>query len=264
MDVPKHDLPLEWEERWRREKEKRKKGIEDSNEGPERTDRELKWIAACNDSRTGLRSRFTAEPQSGEVGTATCFGELAEHFIEESPENEEPVYIYCSGSFPEDIFQVLREFRRSSTLTDLTLVVNNGKSFQVHSVVLAAVSSFIQHSIKKHSNNHTNDDTMTLSLDPEVHHVGLQAVLEFAYTGSGCPLSSDSRGLVKTAARALGVPRLLDLCSKDEKGTEEATPRKEEEENKEMKVTLESIKDLWTERVGCDVVLDVDGALFHG
>lgn len=263
MDVPEHELPLEWEERWRREKEKHKKGIEDSKEGVEQTDQELKWIAARNDSRTGLRSRFTAEQRSELFGKGNCFREPAEHFIEESPENEDPVHIYCSGSFPEDIFQVLKEFWRSSMLTDLTLVVNNGKSFQVHSVVLAAVSSFIRDSIKKQSNNHTNDDMRTLSLDPEVHHVGLQAVLEFAYTGSVCPLSSDSRGLVNTAARALGVPRLLDLCGKDEKGMEEATPRKEDE-NKEMKVTLESIKDLWTERAGCDVVLDVDGALFHG
>eukprot|EP00066_Takifugu_rubripes_P010243 XP_003977890.1 PREDICTED: kelch-like protein 33 [Takifugu rubripes] len=42
----------------------------------------------------------------------------------------------------------------------------------------------------------------------------------------------------------------------------QGTPQNEEE-NKEMKITLESIKDLWSEGVGCDVILEVDGALFH-
>lgn len=263
MEVPKHDLPLEWEERWRREKERRKKVIEDSGEGLEQANRELKWIVACNDSRTGLRSRFTEQQRSGVIKTGTSLGETAEPLIDESPENEELLHIYTSESYPKDVFQVLEGFWRSSILTDLTLVANNDASFQVHSVVLAAVSAFIQDSIKKQTNGHTNDGTGTLPLGPEVHPVGLQAVVEFAYTGAVSPLSSDGRALVKAAARALGVPRLLERCDKDEKGAEQGSPRREEE-NKEMKLTLEAIKDLWTERVGCDVILEVGGASFHG
>lgn len=263
MEVPKHDLPLEWEERWRREKERRKKVIEDSGEGLERANQELKWIVACNDSRTGLRNGFTEQQRSGVIQAGTNLGETAEHLIDESPENEELVHMYASESYPKDILQVLEEFWRSSILTDLTLVANNDESFYVHSVVLAAVSAFIQDSIKKQTDGPTNGGMRTLSLGPEVHHIGLQAVVEFAYTGSISPLSSDGRALAKAAARALGVPRLLERCNKDEKRMEQGS-LKSEEEKKEMKLTLEAIKNLWTERVGCDVILDVGGASFHG
>lgn len=263
MEVPKHDLPLEWKERWRREKERRKKVMEDSGEGLDRANQELKWIVACNDSRTGLRSRLAEQQRSAFVKTGSRFGENAEDSTEESPENGELVHIYVSESYPKDMFQVLEEFRRSSILTDLTLVANNNESFQVHSVVVAAVSAFIQESIQKQTNAHASAGTRTLSLGPEVHRTGLQAVVEFAYTGSVSPLSSDGRALVRAAARALGVPRLLEGCDKDEKGKEPGTPRREEE-NRAMKLTLEAIRDLWTERVGCDLILDVGGASFHG
>lgn len=253
MEMPKRDLPLEWEERWRREKERRKKVIEDSGEGLEEANRELKWIVAYNDSRTGLRSRFTEQQRSG-----SSF--RAEHLSDESPENEEPVHIYASESYPQDIFQVLEEFWRSCILTDLTLVANNDERFQVHSVVLAAVSAFIRDTIEKQTDGRTKDGRRTLSLGPEVHRVGLQAVVEFAYTGSVSLLSSDARALAKAAARALGVRRLLERCGRDEKGLEQGR----EEESKEMKLTLEAIKDLWTEGVGCDVILDVGGASFYG
>lgn len=232
--------------------------IEDSEEGLERANQQLKWIVASNDSRTGLRSRFTQ--RSGVVKSSTSPGDTVEHLSEESFVNQE---LYCSESYSKDIFQVLNEFWKSSMLTDLTLFANNDKKFQVHSVVLAAVSTFIQDSIKKQINAHLNDHIRTLSLGPEVHHIGLQAVVDFAYTGSICPLTNSSRALVKATARALGVSRLLELCNKDEKRMGQGTPQNEEE-NKEMKITLKSIKDLWSEGVGCDVILEVDGALFHG
>lgn len=258
MEVPKHDLPLEWAERWRREKERRKTAREDSGEGLERVNQELKWIVAFNDSRTGLRSRFTQQQRSGVIQTGPSLGET-----DETAKNEEPVHIYVSESYPRDVFQVLEDLWRSSILTDLTLVTNNGERFQVHSVILAAVSALIQDSIKKQTDDRTNYGMRTLSLGPEVHPVGLQAVVEFAYTGSVSPLSSDGRALARAAARVLGVPRLLQRYHKDENGTEQGLPRSEEE-NKELKLTLEGIKDLWTERVGCDVILDVGSASFHG
>lgn len=258
MEIPKHDLPLEWAERWRREKERRKKASEDSGEGLERASQELKWIVAFNDSRTGLRSRFTEQQRSGVSQTGPGLGET-----DESPEKEELVHIYVSESYPKDVFQVLEDFWRSSILTDLTLVANNDERFQVHSVVLAAVSAFIQDLIKKQADGGTNDGTRTLSLGPDVHPVGLQAVVEFAYTGSVSPLSSDGRALARAAARVLGVPRFLQRYHKEENRTEQGRPRSEEENN-ELKLTLEGIKDLWTERVGCDVILDVGGASFHG
>lgn len=258
MEVPKHDLPLEWEERWRREKERRKKAIEDSGEGLEQANRELKWIVACNDSRTGLRSSFTGQQRSGVIDTGTSSGESAEHLIDQQPENEELVHIYANKSYPKDIFQVLEEFWRSSVLTDLTLVANGDRSFRVHWVVMAAISAFI----KKQTKGHTKDGMRTLSLGPDVHRVGLRAMVEFAYTGSIRPLSSDGRALVRAAARALAAPRLLQRCDEEEKGMEPGGPGSEEEQ--EMELTLQAIKDLWTQKVGCDVILDVGGASFHG
>uniref|UniRef100_A0A674MYQ4 Si:ch211-63p21.8 n=1 Tax=Takifugu rubripes TaxID=31033 RepID=A0A674MYQ4_TAKRU len=159
MEIPKHDLPSEWEEKWRREKERCKKVIEDSEEGLERANQQLKWIVASNDSRTGLRSRFTQ--RSGVVKSSTSSGDTVEHLSEESFVNQE---LYCSESYSKDIFQVLNEFWKSSMLTDLTLVANNDKKFQVHSVVLAAVSTFIQDSLKKQSkqSDHSNDHIRTL------------------------------------------------------------------------------------------------------
>uniref|UniRef100_A0A674NM85 Si:ch211-63p21.8 n=1 Tax=Takifugu rubripes TaxID=31033 RepID=A0A674NM85_TAKRU len=207
MEIPKHDLPSEWEEKWRREKERCKKVIEDSEEGLERANQQLKWIVASNDSRTGLRSRFTQ--RSGVVKSSTSSGDTVEHLSEESFVNQE---LYCSESYSKDIFQVLNEFWKSSMLTDLTLVANNDKKFQVHSVVLAAVSTFIQDSLKKQSkqSDHSNDHIRTLSLGPEVHHIGLQAVVDFAYTGSICPLTNSSR--ISCTALQLQFQQALSLC----------------------------------------------------
>ncbi|KAI3375697.1 hypothetical protein L3Q82_004003 [Scortum barcoo] len=72
--------------------------------------------------------------------------------------------------------------------------------------------------------------------------------------------------LAAAAAQSLGVPRVLDLCNKEERMKEGGSPNKEEPKIsalEQMKMTLESIKQLWADRVGCDVILDANGTLFH-
>ncbi|KAK5875683.1 hypothetical protein CesoFtcFv8_026736 [Champsocephalus esox] len=57
MEFTRCTLPMEWEERWRREKDRRKRVIEDGGqEGIEQDNHELRRIVAFNDSRMGLAS----------------------------------------------------------------------------------------------------------------------------------------------------------------------------------------------------------------
>ncbi|KAM6949524.1 kelch-like protein 33 [Aplochiton taeniatus] len=106
---------------------------------------------------------------------------------------------------------------------------------------------------------------MSLVLGPEVDRVGLQGVVEFASTGAVASLNRDTLVQIQAAAHTLGVPRVLDLC------TEEEERRKREGEGKkeskvsaaeQMRMSLQSIRVLWEERLGCDVILEVEGMSF--
>ncbi|XP_059210660.1 kelch-like protein 33 [Centropristis striata] len=253
MEFNSRYLPLEWEERWRRDKEKRKRVIEEGGEeGLERDKCELRWIVAYNDSRMGLTTG-TGKEEGPEVKVSEdAFGDN--------------IRLYRSETYPKEAFMALKEIWDSSLLTDLTLTTEDGNSFEVHSTVLAAVSSFIQERLKVERPDNGKDlevQRRSLSLGPGVDQVGLQAVLEFAYTGAVLTLNKDSVPSIIVAAQALGVPRVLEFCHREEK-----LRAAEKEEGKistleQVKITLESIKQMWADRVGCDVVLDVDGALIH-
>lgn len=251
MEFTRHYLPLEWEERWWREKEMHKRTIEDGDEeGIERANRELRRIVAYNDSRMGLTGSGNRKTGATEEGTGMNVNKEVEH--------EEHAQIYFSGTYPKEVFLVFKEFWDSSVLTDLTLVTTNEKSFQVHSTILAAVSSFIQDILREDSNKYVQ--MRTVSLGPDVHHIGLKGVLEFAYTGCVLSLNKDSMILIRAAAQSMGVPRLLQLCDKNETNNEEQNGLSVEQ----MKITAEAIQRMWADRVGCDVTLDMDGASFHG
>ncbi|XP_019961802.1 kelch-like protein 9 [Paralichthys olivaceus] len=173
--------------------------------------------------------------------------------------NDEDVgKVYCKDDYPTDLFCTLTEFRDSSLLTDLNLSTEAGKSFQVHSPVLAAVSSLVRESLSKRNtvNDQIEDDKKwSMCLGPEVDAVGLEAVVEFAYSGFISRL--DTVDQIKGAAQTLGVPRLMDLCNKEESPTT-AGCKKEEKISaaEERKISLQSIKQLWVDRVGCDVTLE--------
>uniref|UniRef100_A0AAR2JLX1 BTB domain-containing protein n=1 Tax=Pygocentrus nattereri TaxID=42514 RepID=A0AAR2JLX1_PYGNA len=153
-----------------------------------------------------------------------------------------------------------------SVLTDLTLVLEKGLSFQSHSLVLAAVSTVIQKMLQERT-----EEKMCLRLGPEVSGLGLSAVLEFAYTGNLTGLDRESLAQIQKAALYLGVPRVLELCKEEEdrKKRESDGSKKVEEMKKisaeeQMEASLRSIRQLWAEGVGCDVELEAEGIVYHG
>ena len=194
--------------------------------------------------------------------------------------------VYSRDSYARETFKALEQLRDSSLLTDLTLSTENGQRLHAHSLVLAAVSFLVHHSLthqrlpkwdeemeKMRERRDTDRDMniqteIFISLGSEVRCVGLAAVTEFAYTGAISALNRDSLAQIQTAAKTLGVPRVLELCRKEE-GKMKKEVEKRAEENKvsaeeQMKLTLQSIRQLWKEGVGCDVELEVDGTSFHG
>ncbi|KAF3697758.1 Kelch-like protein 33 [Channa argus] len=274
MEFTRLYLPIEWEERWRREKERKKKVIEEGGEGIEQDNRELRRIVAFNDSRMGLKS-WMENKQGPEFRMSGTNQEVTrEHIRKELIVDErsvDDVHTYHSTTYPKEVLQALKEFQDSSLLTDLTLITEYGESFQVHSVVLAAVSSFIQETLRERSGEGSDNDTnlgvhmWSVALASEVDHIGLQAIVEFAYTGVVLSLNKDTMGQIKTAAQVLGVSRVMDLCNELERSKESRSTKQHEEKMsalEQMKITLQSIEQLWVERVACDVVLDVDGAIF--
>lgn len=273
--LQEHYFPLDWEEQWRREKERRKKAIEDGGEEKIKQDRnELRRIVAYNDAKMGLlsRARKREEPNVKMSGTSQeGFGDSTN---EEALGNEGHGHTCRSATYLKDVFMSLKMFRDSFVLTDLTLITSSNESIEVHATILAAVSSFIQEKLRDEGNERADDDSevnvhrKTLSLGTEVDHAGLLAVVEFAYTGAVLSLNKDSIVSTKAAAQTLGVPRLVELCDKHDEFREVgSSPTKEEQEIQsahQMNITLQSINHLWTNRVRCDVTLDLDGTSFHG
>ncbi|XP_076581717.1 uncharacterized protein LOC143317446 [Chaetodon auriga] len=202
--------------------------------------------------------------------------EEAEHSADEDVDynDEDVVKIYSNDDYPTDIFSTLTKFRDSSLLTDLTLSTEDGKSFHVHSPVMAAVSSLIWESLStRNVENDAVDERKnggvhrwSVSLDPEVDHVGLEAVVKFAYTGLVSGLNKDTVHQIKAAAQTMGAPRVLELCTKEvEKLTKTGGQEKEEgiSAAEQMMISLQSIKQLWMDRLGCDVILEALGGSLH-
>ncbi|TSY83970.1 Kelch-like protein 33 [Bagarius yarrelli] len=181
---------------------------------------------------------------------------------------EDPEKLYCHPTFPNKVFQALEEMKRLSFLTDLTLKTQSEVHFNAHSLALAAISSLILEMLQQA--NESNKTNIYLCVGPEVSEIGLSAVLEFAYTGSISDLNRGSLAQIQMAAQCLGVPRILKLCKEEEerdrmdnikkKKTEDETSQLSPEE--QMKVSLQSIRELWEARVGCDVEVEVEGRIF--
>uniref|UniRef100_A0AAY5E863 BTB domain-containing protein n=1 Tax=Electrophorus electricus TaxID=8005 RepID=A0AAY5E863_ELEEL len=129
------------------------------------------------------------------------------------------------------------------------------------------ISSVIQERLQERDVEKPKE--MFLCLGPEVSVLGLSAVLEFAYTGVISDLNRESLPETQTAAFSLGVPRVLELC-KGEEEMKRKQDRQQMEDNRktsateQMKVSLQSVRQLWDNRVGCDVKLEAEGRKFHG
>ncbi|XP_056156834.1 uncharacterized protein LOC130130999 [Lampris incognitus] len=218
------------------------------------------------------------KPSEDQEGTTDEEEIEFEHLTEEDTESEveDVLKVYSKDDHPTDIFHTLKEFRESSLLTDLTLSTEDGERIPVHSPVLAAVSSLIRERLWKGDRQNTQIETAnnymnakaqrwSVSLCPEVSSLGLHAVLEFAYTGAISAFNRGTGGLIQTAACVLGVPRVLDLCNEEEEKSMTNDDKKAEwriSASEQMNVTLQSIREMWVEKVGCDVILEaVKGSL---
>ncbi|XP_069564029.1 kelch-like protein 33 isoform X1 [Brachyistius frenatus] len=269
MEFTRRYLLMEWEDQWRREKERRKRVIEEGGEGMEQDNRELSRIVAYNDSRMGLKSG-TGKKEGSEVRMSGSGQEGNGEHTCDNPFGDEGYEVHTrrSKTYPKEAFAALKELWDSSLLTDLTLTTEDGNSIHVHSLILAAVSTFILERLREKSGQQPDraEDARRWSVHSgtEVDHVGLRAVVEFAYTGVVLSLNNDTMARIKAAAEELAVPRLLDLCHTEERMKEGGCPKKEEiSALEQMKMTLQSIEQLKADRVGCDVILDVDGTSFH-
>uniref|UniRef100_A0A8P4K8G0 Kelch-like family member 33 n=1 Tax=Dicentrarchus labrax TaxID=13489 RepID=A0A8P4K8G0_DICLA len=118
----------------------------------------------------------------------------SEHSADEDVGNndEDVVKIYCKANYVTVVFNTLTEFRNSSLLTDLTLSTEDGNSFFVHSLVLAAVSSLIRGSLK-------------------VDNVGLELLIDCSYSGA-IPLSWKCIFEITSTALQLQYQPALSLC----------------------------------------------------
>lgn len=230
--------------------------IEEGGEGMEQDNRELSRIVAYNDMRMGLKTG--KDKQEGAklklIGSSDV--------TEETFGND--IHICRSRTYPKEVFVVLKEFWDSSVLTDLTLSTGSGNSFNVHSVILAAVSGFVLERLRdKPEDDHTGVHKWSIHMGTEVDGVGLQAVMEFAYTGVVLSLNKDTVAHIKAAAQVLVVPRLVELCNKVER-IKEGLEKEMFSELEQIKTTLQAIEQLRVDGVGCDVTLDLDGTFLHG
>lgn len=189
---------------------------------------------------------------------------------ETSEEYEEyPEKLYYYPAYPNRVFQALEEMKRLSFLTDLTLRTQSDVHFHAHSLVLAAMSSLVQEMLQQV--NEKNERDRFLCVGPEVSDLGISTVLEFTYTGTISDLNRGSLAEIQAAALYLGVPRVLKLCKEEEEreGKNDGDKKMEEKNSRitaeeQKMVSLQSIRQLWDERVGCDVEVEADGRIFCG
>ncbi|KAJ8007570.1 hypothetical protein DPEC_G00095410 [Dallia pectoralis] len=226
-----------------------------------------KEYVRLNNSETDLRGETCEEEDT--------FQELnqvsneCEYFGEQNGviEGTDSMKVYSRDFYARDMFQALKQLRESSVLTDMTLSTEDGHHLHVHSCVLAAVSSCIHQRLPKWEREMLRDDVMvSISLGPEVGSEGLAGVLEFAYTGTITALNRDTLVQIKAAAKTLGVPRVLELCCKEEEKMNRVETKAEEMKfypEEEMDISLQSIRQLWKERRGCDVELQVGRTSFY-
>ncbi|XP_053475654.1 kelch-like protein 33 [Ictalurus furcatus] len=249
MEFTRRYLPMEWEERWRREKEQRKKAMEEGGEEFERESRRLTWIRTYNDSRMGMNERDDIKNERTIQGMMNKWNDKQE------------TQKYTKATYPTEILQAMEELRCCSVLTDLTLSVEHGLTVHAHSLVLAAVSSLIHQMLQQRNGKNKNE--ILLSVGPEVSDLGLSAVLEFAYSGNIAGLNSQSLAQIQSAALYLGVPRVLELCQEEEERENAEKNMRKIVGEEHGQDNLQSIRHLWEERVGCDVELEAEGRIFH-
>uniref|UniRef100_A0A8B9JDQ9 BTB domain-containing protein n=1 Tax=Astyanax mexicanus TaxID=7994 RepID=A0A8B9JDQ9_ASTMX len=236
MDFTAYYLPTQWEVAWRREKERRKRVMQEGGERAVEEHRRMQWIRAYNDRKMALKKKEREEKEETEAKDKTENMENDQAKEEKDPEKEKEKLetTDCKQHlYPTEVFKALEALRQFSVLTDLTFSVDGGHCLRVHSLVLAAVST------------------------------------TFAYTGTIDCLNRDSLVQVRAAALSLGIPRVEERKKVEERKMVEEQKKVEERKKKlsaeeQMEVSLWSIQKLWAEGVGCDVELEAEGHAFNG
>uniref|UniRef100_A0A8C5DDS8 Kelch-like protein 9 n=1 Tax=Gouania willdenowi TaxID=441366 RepID=A0A8C5DDS8_GOUWI len=173
--------------------------------------------------------------------------------------SNEETKIYRKDCYSVEVFSAFNEFRKSSLLTDLTLSTADGKSFNVHTIVLAAVSLLVRRNLTKNISC-----SWSRILDPEVEDIGLEAIVEFAYTGSIPNLNRDNLDQIRTAAQTLEASRVLEICNEAEEETTKPAGHKNRDmisSTEQLVIGLQFIRQLWEDGLGCDVILTDDFVL---
>ncbi|TRY79059.1 hypothetical protein DNTS_033308 [Danionella cerebrum] len=222
MEHGAKSLPLGWEERWRKEKECRKKMMEEGGVKVEEEKRKLKWIMSYNDSRIGLKEKTLLDN-----------------------EEEENMHWFHWENHPRDVFHSLEQMKRDNVLTDLILCTEDGTCVQVHALVLAATSSFFLEMFQK--------EQKSFKLSQGLSGVGLCALVEFAYTGH--ITSRDNVKEIEAVAASLGAHRLLEILKTGGSQSEDEENGIKTTAEEQMKIGLKIMKDLWEERVSSHRVI---------
>ena len=113
----------------------------------------------------------------------------------------------------------LQTLRSSNALCDASLVSQDGHVVPVHSVVMAAGSSVLETLMK--SNRNDDNDENHVFLDDVTTGSILTSIVDFVYTAS-CDVSSKHLDELCSAARALKLHHLQELCVKKFKGAANA------------------------------------------
>ncbi|KAK7910391.1 hypothetical protein WMY93_015075 [Mugilogobius chulae] len=173
------------------------------------------------------------------------------------------IKLYKQDNHANEIFQTLAEFKDAQILTDLKLKTSDGKSMYVHAIVLSAVSFLARRYLNKQHIWFWDRKTEEIVVGPEVEFEALEAVVEFAYTGAIKCLNGLNVGEIKTAARFLSAPRIMELCDRELSKAKSKSKEKIVPVSTELRKNLQSIEELWSHEMGCDVTLDVLSASFQ-
>ncbi|KAL2079174.1 hypothetical protein ACEWY4_024918 [Coilia grayii] len=214
---------------------------------------------------------------------------------EDDEDPEDTKILYRCPTYATEVFETLQNFRHSDVLTDMIFCTWYGQRFRAHSPIIAAISSLIEQKLRIQGRWSQSD--IYVSLGPEVTPLGLASVLEFAYTGDITDLDAEAIMHIRPTAQCLCMQRVLDLCVQKEEewkkekekkkkkkkkeedakmaernGEEQKTEKAEEKgeekttaltAEKQLEITLQDLRELWVEKVGCDIILQADRRTFH-
>ncbi|XP_043935697.1 kelch-like protein 33 isoform X2 [Protopterus annectens] len=209
----------------------------------------LERLQRCQQNRDISRSQTTSNSEKPVTSTP----HLTHPGLTVNEEDEdEDVKTCVDTDYATQFFNIQYTLKEDYILTDFSFIQGT-RRFECHSIILAAVSSLVQ----KHLQEGECDE---ICLDEEVSSVGLEAVIAYAYKGE-MNLDNETVAEVMKAAKYLGVPRMIELCTRFQESSKTVDEWKPLSSDICL-ANLRSIKDLWSQNVGCDIQLQVDGHTF--